>query len=102
MSDLLKKIQDSDPDTKRKILIASSAVVMILVIYVWLMYFNNIFESANLNESEIVLSPNSPQKSFVDTLKRGTAVTYGNIAGVFSWVVDSLGSPQEYIVKPSK
>lgn len=53
----IEKIQDSDEAAKKRWLIASSAVTMILVISLWLVYINNTIQPVNnvieKQESEI-------------------------------------------------
>jgi hypothetical protein len=42
IQDLLEKLQSLDEATKRKVLIGSTIVIMIVVLFVWVAYFNSI------------------------------------------------------------
>ena len=42
IQDLLEKLQSLDEPTKRKVLIGSTVVIMIVVLFVWVAYFNSI------------------------------------------------------------
>jgi hypothetical protein len=42
IQDLLAKLQSLDEPTKRKVLIGSTVVIMIVVLFVWVAYFNSI------------------------------------------------------------
>jgi ABC-type thiamin/hydroxymethylpyrimidine transport system permease subunit len=106
MENFLKRLQDADTATKRRILMFSSAVIMVAVLYVWLAYFNSLLADAG---SPAVISTTAGEPSavaaevsFLETMKRGTAVLYENVAGAVSQIGEVLKGPREYIVKPSQ
>ncbi len=75
-----------------------SVVAMVIVVYVWLYYFNN-----------IILSFSEPQKSasetesgfgFWQTMKNGFTVIYEGFLGKLRWLAKAINEPREYIISP--
>lgn len=90
--EFIEKLQAADEGHKRKWMIASTAIAMALVVYIWLGYFNSLIvgfsQPALPQSSQVVRKP-----SFLETMKAGTAAIYE----VFSGLVNA---PKEYIIKP--
>lgn len=42
VGELLNRLQSLDEPTKRKVLVGATAVIMIVVVFVWIAYFNTI------------------------------------------------------------
>ena len=90
--EFIEKLQAADEGRKRKWMIISTTIVMAVVIYVWLGYFNNLI--ARLSQPVLPQSPEVVRKpSFLETMKTGAAAIYE----VFSRLVKA---PKEYIIKP--
>ncbi|MCR4328719.1 MAG: hypothetical protein NUV53_04390 [Patescibacteria group bacterium] len=101
MGSFLRKLQESDDTAKRKFLIISSLVIMLVIVYVWLMYFNNIVASVSDTSTDVAENvPTESHSTILSTMKRGSAVVYQNIWGSIQWVAGALQSPKEYIIKP--
>lgn len=99
-TDFLKKIQEADHATKKQVLFIASALAMLLVVLIWLLYFNNFVASTAAEISPLAAEERQEDNSFWGTMHRGTAVLYGNIKGGIEWLGQALQAPREYIVKP--
>ncbi|MBI2623264.1 MAG: hypothetical protein HYW65_01655 [Candidatus Liptonbacteria bacterium] len=96
----LKRLQGADATTKRRVLIAGSAVAMVVVLYVWLVYFNNLL--ADAGGARTAGAGEETGASFWATMRRGSAVLYDNVADAFGRIGELLKGSREYIVKPMK
>lgn len=101
MGDFLKKLQTADETYKKRILVVVSTVVMIIVIYIWLIYFNNLV-ARETRETVPVAATQDENPGFWGTMQRGSAVLYHNIVGGIEWLGQAFRAPREYIVKPLK
>lgn len=72
-------------------MVGAVIVFMILVIYLWLAYFNNIVASSN--EAPSVAGETRDSFSFLDTMRRGTAVVSDSLKSLF-------GKPKDYVITP--
>lgn len=79
-----------------------TVIAMIIVIYVWLAYFNNLI--ANLSAPEHELAAEDPTSSFGfwQSTKNGLGLIYNGFIGKLRWLGDVLGEPREYIIPPAK
>lgn len=99
----LKRIQEADQATKRRILFAGSALAMLVVIVLWLMYFNNLVVSSAAETNTAAADQSSGEDaSFWGTMRRGGAVLIRNITGGAEWLGKAFQAPREYIVRPIK
>lgn len=103
MKNFLEKLQSADEATKKRWMVLTVAVIMALVIYVWLAYFNNLIAGFSSGQAQSVASSAAEPASsgsFLETAKNGLASLYQ----IFSDKIHSLGqvlqSPREYIIKP--
>ena len=101
MEDFLKKLQTADEAHKKRILVATSIIIMVIVVYVWLMYFNNLV-ARGTEEAAPVAATQEETPGFWGTMQRGSATLYYNIMGGIEWLGSAFRAPREYIVKPSK
>lgn len=99
MIKFLEKLQSSSEATKRKWMFATTLVIMVLVIYVWLAYFNNLV--GGFNQSETATAPQG-SFTFWQSMKNGTAVIYQTFNDKLHAFGQILASPREYIVNPSR
>lgn len=97
---ILEKIQNLDEAAKRRLMFVVTPVIMAVVIFTWLAYFNNIVANSMYAAAE------NPQDgsgfTFLQTMKNGAAVVYESFAGKLRGFGDVLSSPREYIVQPPK
>ncbi len=86
LKNLLNNIQNSDEITKKRWLIASSAVAMVLVVSLWLIYINNAIQPADNN---INIEKQESEIGFFQIFKNGL-----NVAGESIW-----GGAKNFILK---
>ncbi|MEK7634670.1 MAG: hypothetical protein AAB396_02210 [Patescibacteria group bacterium] len=75
----LKQIQESDEATKKKWLIIMTAVAMIIVISLWLVYINYSIKSVNDEAVAIKTEKLESETDFLEVFKKGLSVV-GNSA----------------------
>lgn len=88
----LERLQSADNETKRRWMVGAVIVFMIIVVYLWLAYFNNIVASSNTVPS--VAGETRTSFSFLDTMRRGTAVVSDSLKGLF-------GKSKEIVITPN-
>jgi len=113
----IEKLQELDETMKKRVLIAGSAVLMALVVYVWLGYFNSIVtsdqlqladEGASLSQgtqaaAEQPAAPSatpSQTPGFWEQLGGGMVSLYHDAASGAKHIENALGSPKQYTVTP--
>ncbi len=99
----LEKLQSADEETKKRWLVISVAVIMVIVIYVWLAYFNNLLAGFSAPPaSESGSGEAQGGMTFWQTLKNGAASVYDGFIGKISALGNILQAPREYIIKPPR
>lgn len=76
----LAELQSLDAPTKRKVVIVSTVVVMVIVIYLWFGYFNGLVADV----SQPTVAANQEQKapgSFFQNIKNGMAAIANEFKG---------------------
>ncbi len=108
----LEKLQSTPEPVKRRWLISLTAVLMVVVIYVWLAYFNNLIiagfsQPAVPSSAEPGQIPEQPNPmvagdsvSLWQTLRNSAANLYGIFTEKLRALGDILNAPREYIIKP--
>lgn len=89
----LEKIQDSDETTKKRWLIGTTTVAMILVIVLWLVYINWVIKSAN--ETEVKES----SLSFWQIFKNGLNIISKSIWNNIKDFVSKITSERTIIIE---
>lgn len=90
----LERLQSSDDQTKKRWMIGSATVIIAIVIYIWIGYFNNLIFTLS--------SPQEPplQKiggfSFLETAKNAVAAVFDTAK---SLIGNIFSQPREYIIK---
>src|SRR5437870_5435072 len=92
----LERLQLSDEATKRRFVFICTAIAMIVVVYVWFAYFNNMIASQNAPQPVAETSG----FTFWQTMKGGMAVIYRAFWAKLNDLSNILQSPREYIIKP--
>jgi hypothetical protein len=90
----LERLQSLDRSAKRTTLISATAVVVIIVIYVWLGYFSGLVS----NVSQPVVSENQPSQT--PQAASGSSF-WQNIKNGMANMIDVLRSPGQYSIKPN-
>lgn len=89
----LERIQTSDSATKWKWVIGSTAVAVVLIVIVWLSYFNSLVAYSGDQD-------NQSSFSFGDTMRTGTAILYQNMSGGLKDIANIFNSSRTYEVAP--
>jgi hypothetical protein len=90
----LKKLQESDEQTKKTATIVGTIFIMVVIFLIWLQFFNPISQPA------AATPPEQNQFSFFDTFKNGLNIIGGAIGGEIKNLSQTLGSPRQYIINP--
>ncbi len=109
MAEFLSKLQSADDATKKKWMIIGTAVIMAIVIYVWLAYFNTLF-TGSPTAATAPAAVSDQRQSAAPTTATGPFQYFrdrmASIFQLFSNLVGGLGNifkaPREYIIKPSQ
>ncbi len=91
----LQKLQEADEHVKNIYVLAGSLVVMSLIVFVWLTWFNNVPSLASAGENSATVTANSSGFSFFESLKAMGASVGEYLGGL-------LGTSKEYIIRPGQ
>lgn len=94
--DFLERLRASDETTKRKIIIITSIICMIVIIYVWLGYFNSIV-SGGAQPAPVASASSAPSANFWQSVQSSTNALYGKLSGEFN----ALLNGSKYKIQPS-
>lgn len=72
-----------------------TAIAMVIVIFVWLAYFNNLIAGFSAPPEPVAEGTGF---GFWITMKNGLAVIYDGLVGKLHWFGSILGEPREYII----
>ncbi|HEY4525630.1 MAG TPA: hypothetical protein VJL32_00845 [Candidatus Paceibacterota bacterium] len=95
MPNFLERIRTSDDQTKKRWLVGVSAVIMLVIVWVWLGYFNSLFMSPDASAS-----PEQGGFSFWTSLKSGGSAAWDSMTASVKSFGKFFGGPKEYIIKP--
>lgn len=91
----MKNLQRGPDERKKRWLIVSSAIAMLLVLLLWLAYLN--LTLPRLSATQVAVSSSTPpeetgsqKESFLQTFGRGLSVTFGNIANGLTGIKNTL------------
>ncbi len=106
MLKFLEKLQSADEGTKMIWIIIITSVIMVIVVYIWLMYFNNILATAvtpSITKTESIqqkdTDPAAP--SFVESMGQRAGSVYHIFIDKIGALGNILKTPREYIVEPN-
>lgn len=91
----LEKLQNANENQKTRWLIIGTAAITVLVLFVWLKYFNSLIAF-----SEKKQNPQSPAASFWETFKNGASVIYGQAKEQIQNTQNKIKSSTDYDIKP--
>ena len=97
----LERLQSADESVKQRWLVGSAAVIMAIVVFLWLAYFNSLIigpQSAALVQGDT--GTEGSGATFFGTMKHGTSIIYNGFLGKLHALGNILGAPREYIIKP--
>ncbi len=99
MKNFLERLRSADERIKTGWLIALSAISMVIVVFVWVKYFNNlIMESVSTRPVE----EESRSFSFWQTMENGTAFLRQDLSEKIRNFGAMLAAPRNYIIQPPK
>lgn len=99
MGTYLEKLQNADDRTKWRYGTAITTVVMVLVIYIWLAYFNTLVAPQTTATNAEV---GDEGFSFWETTKQETASMYNGFKEQISNFKTMIEMPKEYEIKPGQ
>ena len=102
MKKFLKKIQTGSERNKVRWLILFSVIAAVLVLFVWLKYFNLIIASQTNNQE--MAGQQTGQEAgqgfaFWQTFKAGLGVVFQSIANGFHSILNTINQPKSYMIK---
>lgn len=97
----LEKLQSADEVTKKRWMVLSTVVVMAVVVYIWLAYFNSLV--ASFSQQQVPSGSQANEgRTFWQTMKNGAAILYQGFMNKLRFLSDILSSPREYIIQPPR
>ncbi len=124
--DYLAELQALDEPMKRRVLVAASAVMMAIVVYVWIGYFNSIVMGGSVqladqsamaqsgaagaavpagasaqNTQDASTNPPSSAPDFWQMLRSGLVSLYHGAVSGFKGAGSALQAPKQYDITPS-
>jgi len=101
---IIERLQALDEPTKHKVLVVATLVIMVVVIYFWLAYFNNLV--AGISSPQVAQNGNdvgpAAGSGFSDAVKNASALVYGRFMDVAHALGNILQAPRQYIIQPPK
>ena len=95
----LQRLQESDESRKRRWLVGLALLSMVIVVFVWLSYFNSLLSCAN-QVVAVASAERNTNVSFFETMKTGTAVITDHLWSAVRRLGRILNAPKNYIIKP--
>jgi hypothetical protein len=107
----IEGLQALDERTKHKVLIAATIVIMIIVIYLWLAYFNNLVAGiGNAGATDTtgnqavsaapVAQPAVQNPGFFGSIGNAITSLPASFMGAMHWLGRILDAPRQYIINP--
>jgi len=106
MEDILTKLQSLDEPAKAKVLIIATAIIMIVVIYFWLAYFNSIVAGVSApSVADNAAGQGAASTSQEDVgpwtiVMRAPEFLYGQFMNAAGGLASILRAPRQYVVQP--
>lgn len=95
-----EELQSLDEPTKKKIMIVAAVVIMAMVIYVWLAYFNNLLASVTQPPVADNSTAGASGGNLFDGIQQGTASIYRLFMNALHGLSSILEAPRQYIIHP--
>lgn len=100
-NNFLEELQALGEPTKRKILIVATAIIMVIVVYVWFGYFNGLV--TNVSQSPVAQSQEaqtSTNSGFFQTIGNAAMFIGGECVRAIHAVKDLFQKTGQYVVTP--
>ena len=103
MKEFLKKIQTGSERNKVRWLILFSGIAVVLVLFIWVKYFDSII--ASQTNSQDLTGQQADQNNgngfaFWQTFKAGLGVVFQSIVDGFHSIFNAVSQPKSYMIKP--
>ena len=93
----MQRLQSADERTKKRWVIILSAVAMVVIVFIWLKYFNTLVQPGGWDTPS---AETEESFSFWQTMKAGLGVLYDKAAGGIQGLGNILQAPRDYLIKP--
>lgn len=100
MKSFLEKLQSADEDIKRRWMIGATIVIMVIVVYIWMAYFNTLISGFSPSQVSVSDQTAAGSHGFWFTMKNGMSTIYNMFMSAAGGFGKILNAPREYIVKP--
>lgn len=105
----IDELQSLDEGVKKKILIVGSGLVMVVVVYAWAAYVNNVVVSTSKNTDAQVADASGggvqeqtpSNNNFWQNIESGTANIGNAFKGGFQGLINHFKGPSEYTINPN-
>ena len=96
MAKFLERLQNAEEGTKRWIMLTTSAVAGVFVIWIWLGYFNNIVSPVSVTPTV-----SDSNISFAETAKGTLAIVGNALLGTAKYLEDLAKAPRSIDIQPT-
>jgi len=98
----IEELQELEAPVKKKVLAVSASIIMAVVVYVWLGYFNTIIASAPAAAIAANATPTSTARApgFFARIEGGGAYMARTFGIWASGMASAVKGPRQYIIKP--
>ncbi|MCL5733161.1 MAG: hypothetical protein M1334_00655 [Patescibacteria group bacterium] len=91
----LKKLQNSDEDTKRQATIIGTIIIMAIIVLIWFQFFNPVAQ-------QTTAAPEQNKISFFSTFQNGLGIVGNAIGSKIKDFSHFLSAPRQYIINPTQ
>jgi len=93
----LERLQSADESRKRRWMIAGTVIIGVIVVCIWLAYFNNLIAGFSAPPQ---VAGEVGNLTLWQAIKNGTAAPYNFFVDKIRAFGEILSSPREYIINP--
>lgn len=94
----IERLQALDEPTKQKVLIIATVVMMAVVIYFWLAYFNTLVAGVAGQPA----AASAPQTGIWENINGGIAFFVSQFLRIAHGFADILKAPRQYLIQPPR
>ncbi len=95
---MIERLQALGEPTKKKVLIIATGIAMVIVIYFWLAYFNNLLTSV----TQPTVAQNAVDQAAQTAEPAAGSSFFQGIMNLVHGLGNILQAPRQYIVEPPK
>lgn len=96
----LKYLRSAPEDVKQKWLLGTSALAMIMIVSLWLAYFNTLLEPLGGTASPPRTQNAAQEDSTWDTMALGVRLTLAKFKDGLLFLESAFRAPRDYIINP--